>query len=82
MAAAKVVPDKMIRCPLLGKDIPEAMCYEINKVVDGDVAKNFVPEVTDWKKAEQLCPGCEASYYKDVRDYRKECPKKSKKMAA
>ncbi len=81
MAAAKVIPDKMIHCPLLGKDIPETMCYEINKVVDGDVKESFVPEVKDWKKAEHVCPSCEVSYYKDVRDYQKATTGKPKKVA-
>ncbi len=76
MAAAKVIPDKMIHCPLLGKDIPEAMFYEINMVVDGDVKEAFVPEVTDWGKAGQTCPECAVSYYKDVRAYRRERKKK------
>lgn len=82
MAEARVIPDKMIHCPLMDKDIPETMCYEINKVVDGDVIRSFVPEVTDWSKAERLCPVCEVSYYKDVRDYRKENAPKKKENAA
>ena len=81
MAEAKVIPDKMIHCPLLGKDIPEAMCYEINKVIDGDVKKNFVPDVKDWDSAKRVCPSCEVSYYKDVRDYRKEPTQKKRKAA-
>ena len=78
MAAAKVTPDKTVPCPLLGKDIPEAMCYEINKVIDGDVTENFVPEVVEWDTAKRLCPGCDVSYCKDIREY-KEKTKHSKK---
>ena len=72
MVEATVIQEKMIHCPLLGKDVPEAMCYEINRVVDGDVKECFVPEVNDWEAANRICPDCTVSYYRDVRDYRHE----------
>ena len=69
MAEMKVYPDMMIACPLLDKNIPETMCYDINLVVDGVAAQCFVPEVANWTKAKITCPHCPVSYYKDVREY-------------
>ena len=67
MAEIKVYPNVMINCPLRNQEIPEEMCYEINMVIDGYVKKSFVPEVTNWNKAKDICPNCPVSYYRDVR---------------
>ena len=65
MAEMKVYPDIMIDCLLCKRKIPEAMCYEINMIVEGYAKKNFVPEVENWDAAKQLCPSCPVSYYRD-----------------
>ena len=68
----RVVPDVMIYCPMLKQKIPETMCFEINLVVDEVAIPSFAKEVKDWDKANEMCPTCEVSYYKDVRDFHKE----------
>lgn len=70
--AIRVVPDVMIECPLMKKEIPEALCYEINLVIDDVAIPSFVPEVEDWLTASELCPHCKVSYYRDVREFRGE----------
>jgi hypothetical protein len=68
----EVYDDVMIECPLMEKEIPETMCYEINLVVDNVAIPSFVPEVNNWYSALKLCPHCKVSYYRDVREYRGE----------
>ena len=68
----EVYDDVMIPCPLMKKEIPETMCYEINLVVDNVAIPSFVPEVHNWATALKICPHCKVSYYRDVREYRGE----------
>lgn len=55
--------EKRIECPLLSRSIAEGLCLEIIMAGDGEIEKNAVPEVNDWEKAKNICPGCMA-YYK------------------
>lgn len=55
--------ERKINCPLLNKCISEGLCLDIILAVDREVQKERVPEVSDWEKAKQVCPGCQA-YYK------------------
>jgi hypothetical protein len=55
--------EKRIECPLLSREIAEGLCLEIIMAGDGELKKDAVPEVSDWGKAKQVCPGCQA-YYK------------------
>ena len=68
----EVYDDVMVDCPLMKKEIPETMCFEINIVLDHIAVPSFVPEVEDWLQASKLCPHCKISYYRDVREYRGE----------
>lgn len=55
--------EKRIECPLLLRDIAEGLCIEIIMAGNGALKKDSVPEVSDWEKAKQICPGCQA-YFK------------------
>lgn len=55
--------DRLIDCPLLDKKIEDGLCIEIIMAGAGEIKKDAVPEVTDWEKAKNICPGCMA-YYK------------------
>lgn len=59
----KSTEDELILCPMLKKNIPDCLCYEINLVVKKDAIKSFVPEIKDWDKAERTCPSCKVSFY-------------------
>lgn len=67
MDELKIVPDVMIPCKLLKKEIPQDLCYEVNLVLERYAKQSFVPEVEDWGEAEKLCPECPVSYYNEGR---------------
>lgn len=59
----KSLEDQKIDCPLLQREIPEGLCLEIILAVDRELKRDAVPEVTDWEKANTICPGCQ-EYFK------------------
>lgn len=50
--------DNIIKCPVLKKEILEALCLDINLVRTKSAKPSILLEVVDLKKAEEICPIC------------------------
>ena len=51
--------DYFVACPMFGKDIDLGLCVEICHATRGFLKKSYVPEISDWEKAEYECSKCE-----------------------
>lgn len=51
-------PEGCHYCPLLKKFIDDGLCEEIYHAQAGFLKKSAVPEVENWEKADETCPGC------------------------
>jgi len=59
MKKITLVADVMVRCPLLKKDIPESLCYDINSVAFGLCIPELINNIVDKDNAEHVCSNCE-----------------------
>lgn len=58
----KTVPNIMIDCPLLKKQIADGMCCDIMNAARGDLKKSAIREQVDWELAKTMCEDCPVSW--------------------
>lgn len=57
--------ERMWYCPLLRLKVEEGLCVDIYEAAYGWLKKSAVPEVTDWKAVEKICPRCRRFFEND-----------------
>jgi hypothetical protein len=50
-------------CPLLSKQLSEALCQSITFAAEGRLNHEYIPEVGDWDLAKHTCADCVNAYW-------------------
>ena len=59
MNECNIVPDHMVKCPLLDKNIPEGLCYDIRFVAYGMCDPELINYTVTREEAKSQCTICE-----------------------